>query len=154
MNKHIQFTLEKEENGTLPFLDVHLSRNTDGMMEISVYHKQTHTDRYFDFLSRHLLPHKKSEVTSLLLRAKALSSTAAECTKEELHITGALKGNGYPTSFVRRSVPPLTLTPTREIADTQAKKQTMVCSGFVRTDQENSGAAERDREDEARHHST
>ena len=78
VNEHIQFTVEKEKDGVLPFLD--------GTIETSVYRKQMHTDRYLDFLSHHPLSHKKSVVKSLLSRAKALSSTAAECTKEKLHV--------------------------------------------------------------------
>ena len=73
VNKHIQFTVEEEENGVLPFLDVLLTRDIDGTIETSVYRKQTHTDRYLDFSSHHPLSHKKSVVTSLLSRAKALT---------------------------------------------------------------------------------
>ena len=134
VNKHIQFTVEEEENGVLPFLDVLLTRNIDGTIETSVYRKQTHTDRYLDFSSHHPLSHKKSVVTSLLSRAKALSSAATECTKERLHVTGALKENSYPASFIWRAAPPLTPAPTQGIDDTdteQAEKQTTVTLPYV-----------------------
>ena len=100
VNGHIQFTVEKEKDGVLPFLDVLLTRDLDGTIKTSVYRKQMHTDRYLDFSSHHPLTHKKSVVTSLLSRAKALSSTAVEYTKEKLHVTKALKGNGFPASFI------------------------------------------------------
>ena len=106
VKEHIQFAVEKEKDGVPTFLDVLLT-NLDGTIETSVHHKQTHTDRYLDFLSYQPLSHKKSVVTSLLSRAKALSSTVAECTREKLHVTVALKRNSFPASYIRRSAPPL-----------------------------------------------
>ena len=42
-NKNIQFTMEKEENGILPFLDVLISREGNRLGQ-TVYRKPTHTD--------------------------------------------------------------------------------------------------------------
>ena len=42
----IKFTMEVEEGGSLPFLDTRVTRKEDGKLDITVYHKQTHTDRY------------------------------------------------------------------------------------------------------------
>ena len=41
----IQFTMELEEDGSLPFLDALLTRREDGGVNIGVYRKKTHTDR-------------------------------------------------------------------------------------------------------------
>ena len=49
----IQFTVEVEKKGCLPFLDTLLTRSTNGALEISVYRKPTHTDRYLNFNSHH-----------------------------------------------------------------------------------------------------
>ncbi|KAL0280173.1 UNVERIFIED_CONTAM: hypothetical protein PYX00_001546 [Menopon gallinae] len=51
----IQFTLEHESEGTLPFLDVLITRHPDGKLTHAVYRKPTHTDRYLHALSNHLL---------------------------------------------------------------------------------------------------
>ena len=86
-------------------------------------------DRHLNLLSHYPLSRKKSVVTSLLSRAKALPSTTAGCAKEEIHVTMVLKGNGYPASFIRCSAPALSPTPTQEIEDTdvkQSEKQTAV----------------------------
>ena len=40
----IQFTIERESNGQLPFLDILLNREEDGSISTSVYRKATHTD--------------------------------------------------------------------------------------------------------------
>ena len=103
MNKHIQFTVEEETDGNLPFLDVLLIHNKDGSIDTSVYRKKTHTDRYLDFSSHHPLVHKKSVVSTLLKRTKDLSSVARCQMEEETHVRQTLKGNGYPKRFVNRT---------------------------------------------------
>ena len=46
----IQFTFEKgTEDGKLPFLDVCLSRESDGSVTTTVYRKPTHTNQYLPF---------------------------------------------------------------------------------------------------------
>jgi hypothetical protein len=46
IDPRIQFTVDKEVNGVLNFLDLRIQRNTDGTMTTSVYRKATHTDQY------------------------------------------------------------------------------------------------------------
>ena len=111
INEHIQFTVEKEENGCLPFLDSLLTHESDGSISTSVYRKKTHTDQYLQFSSHHPLAHKKSVITTRFHRATALSSNMVERVKENCRVTRALKNNGYPSSFIHqssRSTPPPT----------------------------------------------
>ena len=49
---NIQFTIEEEKDGKLAFLDVQVTRSSDGL-STSVYRKPTHTDRYIPFHSHH-----------------------------------------------------------------------------------------------------
>ena len=42
----IKFTMEVEEGGSLAFLDARVQRWEDGRLDITVYRKPTHTDRY------------------------------------------------------------------------------------------------------------
>ena len=93
VEKSIQFTVELECDGKLPFLDLLLSHESDGSITTAVYRKSTHTDRYLDFES---LSHKKSVVNTLLSRARSHSSSTSTATVELNHVICALKSNGYP----------------------------------------------------------
>ena len=76
-NKHIQSTLEEEQTGNLALLNLLLKRNHDGSMDISVYGKKPHSDKYMylDFTSYQPLVHTQVVVTTLLEQPR-LSSDA------------------------------------------------------------------------------
>ena len=44
----VSFTVEKEQGGVLPFLDVEVKRNQNGSVGTTVFCKVTHTDKYLD----------------------------------------------------------------------------------------------------------
>ena len=79
----IQFTMEKESDGQLPFLDILLSREEDGFISTSVHRKATHTDQYLCFHSHHPAAHKRAVVRTLMCRAEALSSSGVSRAQEE-----------------------------------------------------------------------
>ena len=98
----IQFTVEVESNGRLPFLDVLLEHEEDGSISTTVYRKPTHTDRYLDFSSHHPLAHKIAVVKTLHGRAEAISSSVVHKDSEIRHVRRALGTNGYPRGVVER----------------------------------------------------
>ena len=49
---NIQFTMEEETNGSIPFLDVLVKKNK-GSLSTALYRKPTHMDRYLHFSSHH-----------------------------------------------------------------------------------------------------
>ena len=65
-SRNIKFTVEVEENGKLPVLDVLMTTNEDGSVKTQVYRKKTHTDRYLSFHSHHPLNHKIGVARTLL----------------------------------------------------------------------------------------
>jgi hypothetical protein len=72
LHKKIQFTMEKEEEGHLPFLDIYIYRKTDGSLGHKVYRKSNHTNFYLHQNSHHHLANKRSVLATLIHSAKAL----------------------------------------------------------------------------------
>ena len=83
INPHIQFTVERESRGHLPFLDVLLSKEEDGTISTEVYQKPTHMDQYLAFDSHHPTAHKRAVVRTLMSRAETLSSSGVSRVQDE-----------------------------------------------------------------------
>ena len=101
INTNIQFTQELEDtNGQgLPFLDtITIRRGTQ--LEVNVYRKPTHTDRYLDFNSHHPMCHKRSVVSTLLRRTHNIPSTQKGKREEKRRVKAVLRDSNYPTSFI------------------------------------------------------
>ena len=98
----IQFTVEKESDGQLPFLDVLVTREEDGIISTSVYRKPTHTDQYLAFKSHHPMGHKRAVVRTLMHQAEALCPSGVSRTQEEKRVQEALEKNGYLVTLVQK----------------------------------------------------
>jgi hypothetical protein len=72
IHKSIEFTMEIEQDRTLPFLDVLVSRRVDGTLGHTVYRKSTHTDLYLHAKSEHHPAQKGVVLITLIRRAKTL----------------------------------------------------------------------------------
>ena len=101
----IQFTLKREKDRHLPFLDLNVSRGVQGNLETSVYRKPTHTDKYLAFDSHHPICHKK---VCNLRRADCLPSSLDSKTEERKYVSNVLKENGYTKTFLRNCQKPVT----------------------------------------------
>ena len=100
IEQSIQFTVELESEGCLPFLDVHMCHSPDGSISTSVHRKETHTDKYLAYSSHHPLSHKIAVIRTLCTRADTHSSTAVSVSQEVDHVVTALQANGYPKAMV------------------------------------------------------
>ena len=96
----IQFTLTREKDRHMPFLDLNVSRGVQGNLETSVYRKPTHTDKYLAFDSHHPICHKKSVAKTLLRRADCLPSSLDSKAEERKYVSNVLKANGYTKTFL------------------------------------------------------
>ena len=95
----IKFTMELEKDGSLPFLDTSLTRREDGTLNVTVFRKQTHTDKYLHFNSHHPASAKRAAVRSLFDRARNITLRKEDLRKEE-HLTTTFRQNGYPLPFI------------------------------------------------------
>ena len=113
VNPHIQFTLELEDTKGqgLPFLDTITTRRGT-QLEVNVYRKPTHTDRYLDFNSHYLMCHKRSVVSTLLRRAQNIPSTQKGKREERKRVEAVLRDNNYPSSFINSCERSLSKLPT------------------------------------------
>ena len=80
----IQFTMETEKDGKLPFLDCEVMRKKEGGLSISVYRKSTHTDRYLHFDSHHPVHVKRGVVKCLFNRAEKVTTEVENISKRYL----------------------------------------------------------------------
>ena len=90
----IKLTTELEEGGSIPFLDTRVTRKVDGKLDVTVYRKPTHTDRYLHFSSHHPTHVKKGLVRCLYDRARNITSLSS-CSKP---IHGVLRGTSPQNS--------------------------------------------------------
>ena len=100
LRNKIQFTMEKEEEGHLPFLDIDIYRKTDGSLGHKVYQKSTHTNLYLHQNSHHHPANKQSVLASLIHRAKALCDQDS-LPQEPEFLTTVFKDNGYSPQHIR-----------------------------------------------------
>ncbi len=89
----IQFTVERETNGDLAFLDLNVYRTIEGKLETAVYRKPTHTDKYLSYNSHHPVSHKKSVAKTLLQRAEHLPSNSDSQANEREYVLNILREN-------------------------------------------------------------
>ena len=100
----IKFTIEVENQGQLPFLDILIKRTRSGNLQTSMYRKATNTDQLLNFHSNHPMAQKKSCVRTLFRRIETHCSTKRAKTTERLRLHQLFQTNGYPPKFVTTSL--------------------------------------------------
>ena len=97
LNPAIQFTIEEEADGKIPFLDVLVTRDGE-RLRTSVYHKPTHTDRYINYSSHHQPRLLKGVIQCLRDRAKVCDAQSKQDVLKHLEV---LTANGYSKPLTR-----------------------------------------------------
>ena len=98
----IQFTMEKESEGKISFLDVQIERK-EGKLSTGVYRKITYTDRYINYASHHHPKTKTGVIACLRNRAEKV------CDQQSLelelsHLKKTFRANGYPPSLISQEL--------------------------------------------------
>ena len=87
----IKFSVEGNQgNGAIPFLDTLVTPEAKNFLSITVYHKPTHADQYFQWGSHHNLSTKYSVMGTLTHRAKTVCTRPELFRKELQHSRDAL----------------------------------------------------------------
>ena len=101
----IKFTHEVEENQSIPFLDVLISRYPQhGTFETTIYRKATFTGLMINWNSFVPLQYKRASVMSMVRRALAICSTYSALTNEFDEIRRIALNNDYPRNFIDTSI--------------------------------------------------
>ena len=98
----INFTIEKENNGELAFLDVQIKRKENRFLT-SVYRKKTFTGCYLNFQSNCSLKRKVNLIRTLCHRAHKICSPEL-LLSEIKQIKTLLNKNGYPQELVNKTI--------------------------------------------------
>ncbi|XP_035659430.1 uncharacterized protein LOC118404460 [Branchiostoma floridae] len=95
IDDNIKFTQEMSQNNTLPFLDSKVIVEEDGLINVDVYRKPTHTDQYLAFQSHHPLEQKLGVIKTLFHRADTIITSEEAKSNEHRHLKDALNKCGY-----------------------------------------------------------
>jgi hypothetical protein len=110
LHRNIQFTMETEKEGHLPFLDIDIYRTPHGSLGHKVYRKLTHTNLYITWL--HIITPPTNRP---FLQPWSTGSVRALCDKESLHeelqfLKTTFRENGYSMKQIQRALNPVVRT--------------------------------------------
>ncbi|XP_053699016.1 uncharacterized protein LOC128745987 [Sabethes cyaneus] len=100
----IKFTVEKEADGKLPFLDLLITKKQDNTLKFGIYRKPTSTDRYITSDSNHFGAQKQAAFHSMAHRLVHIPMEEEDFIAEKENIYKAAKINGYDKQFVDRII--------------------------------------------------
>ena len=106
-NKHpnIKFTLEKEENGKLSFLDIFIEKQNDSPnFKTSIFRKKTFSGLLLNFFSFTCFSYKKGLIKTLIDRVYKINNTWSGFHDDILHIKTILQKNNYPISLIDKTI--------------------------------------------------
>lgn len=98
-HQSLQFTLQMEDNQSIPFLACTVIRNQDGTLYTHWDQKLTDFGRMLNFYSSHHMNHKKSVIHNLILRI--VPSTHEKFYQQHLNrLRNIWLANNYPTNLM------------------------------------------------------
>lgn len=101
-HQNIKFTIELENDRTLPFLDTLVIR-TDNKLKFKPYKKPTHTDRYLDAKSHHHPAQLQGTITTMFKRlTRTCDSEYVDEETEKLIVT--FEKNGYSRGKIQKII--------------------------------------------------
>ena len=99
-HSNIKFTIEFEQNNTIPFLDILVTRNQNNTFMTSIYRKQTFTGLYTKWDSFTPRKYKINLIRSLTYRYYRLCSSGSLPQSALNDLRKLLLQNGYPQGIV------------------------------------------------------
>ena len=103
IHPNLKFTKEEENERKLPFLDVLITKTSNGI-ETTVYKKPTFSGLYTKWDSYTPTKYKRNLINNLLHRAHQICSSFTLLRKEFNQISLVLEKNGYPKNFLNKHI--------------------------------------------------
>ena len=100
LRKSVQFTMKKEQDNHLPFLNVLVTKEGNHMAT-SIYSMKMHKDQYLHYESYHHLRSKSGTMSRLSSVSERLCQ-GDNVTKEKQHLSNVFAANGYPEEMTRK----------------------------------------------------
>ncbi|PNF31380.1 hypothetical protein B7P43_G10054 [Cryptotermes secundus] len=101
LQQNIKFTIEREQQESINFLDITIYRNEDSL-QFTIYRKPTQTDIIIPNSSCHPFEHKLSGINYLINRLNTYPITEKGKQIEKNIIKSILQNNGYDTNIIKR----------------------------------------------------
>lgn len=99
----IRFTMEVEDEGKLPFLDLIIKRNGSSL-GFEIYRKPTHTQRFIPKSSNHPIQHKMAAFSSMIHRLLNVPLSSQDFEKEKKYILDTAQINGYQSAVISKRI--------------------------------------------------
>lgn len=99
----LRFTIELEENKSIPFLDTKIIRTEENSVITDWYQKPTHSWRYIHFLSNHPRSQKVNVLNNVIDRALKLAHPELRQKNLQL-VKNAFQDNGYPLNIIKTCI--------------------------------------------------
>ena len=99
----MKFTMETEVDGTLPFLDILITRH-ESEISTTVYRKTTHSGVYSHFTSFIPTRMKQQLIYTLVDRAWKLCSSYKLWHLEMANLNAMMMSNGYTENYIHRQI--------------------------------------------------
>lgn len=116
-HKDIKFTMEIEEEGRIPFLDLLIKRQ-EGSLAFEVHRKATHTQRVIPRDSNHHAQHKMSAFNSMIHRLINIPMSKEDFDKERNYIIETGRKNGYHEELIAGRIRKIVAKKNRDLLTT------------------------------------
>ncbi len=100
-HQRLKFTIEEEKNNAINFLDLTLTRNTNGEITTKWYQKEVASGRCLNFMAHNPMTHKRNVASTMIDRAITFTNPKDRPTSLK-KVSEILTNNGYPQQFINR----------------------------------------------------
>ena len=123
----IRFTYEYEKNGTINFLDTHLTRKEDGNVGTRWFRKETAADRLLNYDSQHQQSTKVNIIRNMTTRIMETTKEKNEQKQDLDRLKTMLIKSNYPRHIIEKNIENALITSTPEENQNNAKKEEKYC---------------------------